>query len=73
MYEKQHDIIFGHEGRKKKMTKPSLDHKHSLWWITRAFQKNQKNKEKKKTERERDKTSLRVICALFTCQVTFNT
>jgi hypothetical protein len=55
MYEKQHDIIFGHEGRKKKMTKPSLDHKHSLWWITRAFQKNQKNKEKKKRERERER------------------
>lgn len=24
-------------------------------------------------ERERDKTSLQVICALFTCQVIFNT
>jgi len=71
MYEKQYDIISGILGKKEEddktfsgsQTLKLVDHK--------SFSKGSKKKEKKK--RERDKTSLQVICALFTCQGDFNT
>lgn len=66
MYEKQYDIISGILGKKEEDDK-TFSGSQTLKLV------DHKSFSKEKKKRERDKTSLQVICALFTCQVIFNT
>jgi hypothetical protein len=65
MYEKQYDIIWGILGKKEEDDK-TFSGSQTLKLVDHKSFSKESNK-----KRERDKTSLQVICALFTCQVDF--
>jgi hypothetical protein len=67
---KSNMILFWALGKKEEEDDKTFSGSQTLTLVDhKSFSKESKKEE----ERERDKTSLQVICALFTCQVIFNT